>query len=230
MKNLVLKVACSILVFCFLPFARAVLPGADNPLPNFDKRNSTPQPLVVATPAARENARALLLSKLPEVKIATDKLLESPRWISSPRGFLTGPQGEGGAVSKAYLEAVPASDPHRIIKAFLNEHSALFGHDASALASANVTRDYVTKHNGLHTLVWEQTQDGIPVFEALFVGHLTRKGELVSLADHFVSNPAAAAAAGHSNPAALIAQPSVSVARAVANAALNIGATVDPGS
>src|SRR5207248_3420041 len=142
--------------------------------------------------------------RVPELKITSDKVLGTPRLISARRGFLTGAQGQGGAVTEPFLQAFPAADPHRVIKAFLNEHSALFGHDASALASANVSRDYVTKHNGLHTVVWEQTQDGIPVFEALLVGHTTRNGELVSLADHFVADPAKAAILGMPNHAALL--------------------------
>jgi hypothetical protein len=113
-----------------------------------------------------------------------------------------------------------------VIKAFLNEHSALFGHDASALSSANLARDYVTTHNGLQTTVWEQTQDGIPVFEGLLIGHVTKNGELVSLADHFVSDPVRAANNGNPSREALVSRPTIPASGAVARAAADIGSTV----
>ncbi len=84
-----------------------------------------------------------------------DPLLDSPKFIRSRDGFLTGPNGQGHAVSASALQAVPANDSHRPIKAFLDEHSALFGHGAEALDTARVKRDYVDAHNGLRTVVWD---------------------------------------------------------------------------
>src|SRR6476660_8498048 len=188
-----------LLSLCCLYQAWAILPTANESLPNYDKRKQAARALVTAPNYAKANARAVLQARVPDIKFSSDNVLGTPRLISAQRGFLTGPQGHGGAVSEPFLEAVSAGDPHRVIKAFLNEHAAVFGHDAAILASANVARDYVTKHNGLRTVVWEQTQEGISVYDGLLVGHVTRNGELVSLADHFVSNPVVAATTGTPN-------------------------------
>src|SRR6516225_7985144 len=152
----------ALLLLCCLYQAWAVLPASNEPLPNYDKRKLAPHALAAAANSPKANARALLQSRVPDIKFSSDNFLGTPRLISSQRGFLTGAHGIGGAVSEPFLEAVPAGDRHRVVKAFLNEHAALLGHDASALTSANLARDYVTKHNGLQTIVWEQTQDGIP--------------------------------------------------------------------
>ena len=88
---------------------------------------------------------------MPGITITRDRILGTPHMIVGTRGFLTGPGGTGLAVSAASLAAFPAADEQRVIKAFLNEHSQLFGHDAGVLTSARVQRDYITPHNGLHT-------------------------------------------------------------------------------
>jgi Zn-dependent metalloprotease len=121
---------------------------------------------------------------------------------------------------------VDANDPHRVIKAFLNEHSALFGHDSSILVSAKVERDYVTEYNGLHTTIWQQTLDDIPVFEALLTGHVTRDGELVSISSHLVPVAATAADAGTPGRRSLQASPTISAAKAISISAPNVGVEV----
>lgn len=218
---------CVLLGLACVSQALAVLPASTEPLHNFDKRKLAPVPALAAPDAAKANASAALQSRVPGVKISTDKVLGTPRMVSAREGFLTGSHGLGGAVSEPFLQAVPANDPHRVIKAFLNEHAALFGHDATALSSARLSRDYVTRHNGLQTVVWEQTQDDIPVFEGLLVGHVTRNGELVNLADHFVADPAKAANSGTPNRATLLASPTITAAGAIARAGADIGSSVD---
>lgn len=226
MKTAFFKAGSIALAFSCLSQTWAVLPPANQPLPNFDKRKQVARPAVTVADPAKANARAVLQSRVPGLKLSTDGVLGTPRLLTARRGFLTGPDGQGGAISQPFLSGVNATDPHRVIKAFLNEHSALFGHDASALASATLSRDYVTAHNGLQTTVWEQTQDGIPVFEGLLIGQVTKNGELVSLADHFVSDPLRAANNGTPGRVALVKSPMLSAAAATAKAAADIGTTV----
>ncbi len=109
-----------------------------------------------------------------------DELLDSPKWISSTHGFLTGPEGRGGGITPKTLAEFSADDPDHVTKAFLREHSALFGHGPEVLDAARVKREFVTAHNGLRTVVWEQQVDGIPIFEVFFllISHTTRNGEL----------------------------------------------------
>jgi len=146
------------------------------------------------------------------------------RW----QGFLTGRGGAGRTVPAAALAAVSAGDPHRVVKAFLNEYRALFGHDSTALNFATVKRDYVTAHNGLRTTVWAQQLDGIPVFEAVLLAHVTRRGELVNIESHLLADPAEAADAAGTNHSVLESAPPVLAARAIANAAQTLGVTIDP--
>ena len=70
-----------------------------------------------------------------------------PGDIHSIDSFLTGPNGSGLSVSPAYADAYPQSDPHRAVKAFLDEHKSLFGFDASILKESSIERDYVNDEN-----------------------------------------------------------------------------------
>jgi uncharacterized repeat protein (TIGR01451 family) len=183
------------------------------PLPNFDKRHDR-HPARPEPPPPRAAAAALLQERVPGIKIATDSLFESPQFIASPNGFLTGPRGRGKAVQNAPAEA--DNHPHAPLRAFLNEHWALFGFGPQTLDAATLKRDYVTSHNGLRTVVWEQHLDGIPVFDSAFLAHITRDGELVNISSRFLADPAAAAR-GRGAP------PRVSAANAVLAAAGNLG-------
>ncbi len=159
---------------------------------------------------------------LPGARVDFDEAIGSPKWISSTHGFLTGANGSNGGISAGTLAQFSTNDPYRITKAFLSEHSALFGHGPEALASARVKREFVAANNGLHTVVWEQQVAGIPVFEALLISHLTRKGELVNVASHFLPAPEQAANTPGSNPA-------LTAFQAITDAAQNIGETVASG-
>src|SRR4051812_16077712 len=101
-------------------------------LPNIDRRLDGPP--VAETPLAANRARAAqaLQARLRDLRIDRDPVTKSPKWIASTRGFLTGPDGEGGAVPAATAAAFAKGDPQRAVKAFLNEHREIFGHDATA--------------------------------------------------------------------------------------------------
>ena len=173
---------------------------------------------------------AQLQAQERDLKVEFDEIIGSPRLISSVHGFLTGPEGKTGAIAPAALQAFPVDDPHRSIKAFLRQHSRLFGHGPEALTEARLQSDYVTPHNGLRTVIWEQQQDGIAIFDGLLIGHLTKRGELVNLSSRFVPQPLEAANKGAINRAQLIAKPVIPAQEAIVRAAENIGARVDPNS
>src|SRR5688572_22533895 len=161
------------------------------PLPDFDQRRDR-RPDHPVLPPRKAAAAALLHERVPGLKIVTDKLFESPQFVASPNGFLTGPRGRGKSVPDA--PAAAGNDhPHGPLRAFLNEHSALFGFGPEALDAAALKRDYVTTHNGVRTVVWEQHLDDIPVLDSVFLAHITRDGELVNVSSRFLADPAAAA-------------------------------------
>jgi uncharacterized repeat protein (TIGR01451 family) len=167
-----------------------------------------------------------LRQRVPGVAIEFDPRSASPKGIASMSGFLTGPQGEDGAVSRATVAGIAAGDPYRPIKGFLLAHRALFGYGPEALdsAQARVARDYVTAHNGLRTIVWEQQVDGIRIYDAAFIANLTSRAELVNISSQFVPTPELAAAGqGNPNRTAWLKQPPLSARQAIVVAAESVG-------
>ncbi len=192
-------------------------------LPNFDQRLTAPVP-----PTGSNTAVARLRTEIPDAQVHFDAIVGSPRWVTSPSGFLTGPGGTGAAISPATLSQFATGDSNRIVRAFLQQHRELFGHGPEALDTATIKREVVNAGNGLRTTVLEQQLDGISVFEALLIAHVTARGELVSLSSHFVPSPAPAADANTSNRPLLESAPPISSLQALLNAAQNIGENISP--
>jgi hypothetical protein len=192
-------------------------------LSNFDRRLEA-RPSRPTLEADRSAALEALQASYPGLRVVLHPVTASPAWIHNADGFLTGPDSED-EVTHPRLAGASVSrptDPHRRIKEFLNDNPVLFGHGSEILAGARVTREYVTEHNGLRTVVWEQDLDGIPVFEGTLCGHITKNGELASLSSQFVPAAARAADAGVPNRSAVASVPPVSARQAVAVAAGNI--------
>jgi hypothetical protein len=222
-KDAIVLLAAALLTH-LLPAEAALKPVGDR-LPNVDRRPG----LAPAAPRSQEEqtaAVARLRSAVPGARVDFDDLVGSPKSIASPRSFLGYPDGQRGAVSAAALAAVPVKDTNRVITAFLQEHRDLFGHGAEVLLAARVKRDFITPHNGLRTVVWEQQVDDIPLFDSVLVAHTTRQGELVSITSHFLPDPATAADVGTPNRRVLLAAPIITARQAVAAAAGNLGETV----
>ena len=187
------------------------------PLPDFDKRRD--QAGKAEIPPAKFAAGAVLQARVPGVKISHDGLFGSPGFVASTHAFLTGPQGRGKAVQN--LAAVNNGEPHGPLRAFLTEHSALFGFGTEAIDAARVKRDYITAHNGVRSVVWEQHLNGIPVFESVFLAHTTANGELVNVSSRFLGNPAAATRGR-------AARPRITALDAVIAAADSLGEVLQP--
>ncbi len=192
---------------------------------NFDQRSHQFSKSYKAAGIGHAAAIAQLRIWAPDARVDFDEMLDSPAWIASARGFLAGTNGVNHGISPAVLAGFSADDPHLLTKAFVRQHAALFGHDADVLSAARIKREFVTAHNGLRTVVWEQQVDGIPVFEGLFISHTTRNGELVNVSSHFLANPekAAESEALSQGQTAARSEPGLNVRAAVAVAAGNIG-------
>ena len=128
------------------------------PLPDFDKR-ALALPQGKPQNPIQQAGLDRLAESLPGLRVAFEWKLGTPRFIHCPNGFLSGPDGQGRAISPLAAAAFPAQDPHRPVKAFLNEHAGLFGHGAEILQSARITREFITPHNGMRTVIWEQVLD-----------------------------------------------------------------------
>ena len=168
-------------------------------LNDFDSRRTIPLDAGHAGSVLGTNATALKLAvarfkeQWPQIQLDYDPVLLSPKSILPRIGYLTGPGGAGITVSEATAQMFDPSDPDRPVKAFLQQYQTLFGFGHEVLDDANVQRDYVSAGNGARTVVWQQQVAGVPVFNALLIGHLTQAGELACLSSEFIPSPVQAA-------------------------------------
>ncbi len=194
--------------------------------PNVDLRK--PQPAADQLRGERAKAAAHLRGQLPAAAIDLDPVTGAPKFIRASDGFLTGPNGEGRAVTSASARAHATNDPHRAIKGFLTEHRALFGHGPEVLDGSRVLRDYADTHNGLRTVSWQQQLDGLDIHDSVLIGHVTRRGELVNLSSQFLPNPAKASGFTRAQRAAFLAHPGVTAEQALAAAVNSLSAALSP--
>lgn len=209
----------SITTWANITASYALMPPQNPLLENYDLRLQNKP----AGQALAPEQTSVLKARVEELNISFHNIFGTPDYISSRAGFLTGPQGKGVSVTAAFANAIPDDDKYKPLKAFLNEHSGLFGYDSSILNSAIVNRDYVTEHNGLRTVVYQQQLNGISIFESILKTHITKNGELVNVYTSFLPNPSDAAAAGAKNYKALLNNPGISPAQAVVISALDVG-------
>jgi hypothetical protein len=213
-----------------------VVPPGQAPLPNLDKRKTAAQAFTLTggqfrrSTVSESQVQAVysLENRLPGLQVDHDPILASPALVTRSRGFLTGVGGAGGGVSAESLISAGGTESHRGVKAFLNENAALFGHDASVLSTAVIRRDTTSPGSGLHTVVWQQEFQGVPVHEAMLASHATAKGELARISSHFLPDVAMAAQKGSPAWSTLLSAPALSAQQAVAKAGANLGADFDP--
>jgi hypothetical protein len=127
MKRRFLAIAYSAYLISAHHSIAAYTPLKADALENFDKRAvQRRNPLE----AANEQGAALaqLQAQPGEIKVEFDEIIGSPRLISLGSWLSHRTGRETGAIAPAALQAFPANDPHRPIKAFLRQHSRLFGH------------------------------------------------------------------------------------------------------
>ena len=175
-------------------------------LAQFDLRRTVPlgtlhaQSVLGTNAAILRQAAARFLERWPQIQLDFDPILLSPHSIMPRVGYLTGPGGSGVTVSAATAQMFDPADPGRPVKAFLQEHRDLFGFGPGEITNATVQRDYAAPITSTRTIVWQQQVGGVPVFNALFTGHMTASGELAAVACDFIPTPAQA-----TDPAALTA-------------------------
>lgn len=179
----------------------------------------------VTLDARREDALSRLVQRIPAVRVDFDDMVASPKFVFNSEGFLSGPDDEEG-ISRPDIKEIGGlarapADPHRPVKRFLDENADLFGYDSRILADARITRDYLTEHTGMRTVVWMQEWVGIPVFEAVLYGNIARNGELVSLSSQMVPEPVDAAS--EADLFLLVQKAFLPAEEAVAAAARSIG-------
>src|SRR5664279_5758595 len=208
--------------FSLANMALAVLPPANSPLPDYDKRVGTASGREVVSPTQQLAVERLRLRE-PHIQVEFDPITSGPKSITARDAFLSGSRGLGGAIPAEAASKFAVGDPHRATKAFLQEYRDLFGHGPEVLDEARVKQHFVTPHNGLRTVVWQQELEGIPVFEAVLISHTSRRGALVNLSSRFLPDATNALIRAGQNRADLGVSLKVSARQGLAIAAGEIG-------
>lgn len=181
-----------------------ILDRAKKRLEEIDKREAQ----ATAPSTSRVKDLAALRREIPGVQVDFDAITGAPSHIMAAGRFLT--QAKPGA-----------KDPDDAVRDFVSKYEALFGHGKTALdaGQSRVTREDVTAHNGMRTVVWQQEVAGVPVFQTILKANLTKNGDLVTLGSHFMGDPIQAAG----EQVKLVAQPPLDAGDAMAHVATNLG-------
>ena len=169
----------------FLLLSLASLVFADPSLPTVDRR-SPPHSITTPLAGERAEAEARLRSRVPGARVDYDLLRGGASYVRALGGTLSGPGGRGRGISLQSVDALPSDEPYKPVKAFLDEHPGLFGHGSDLLAGRAPVRASLLSDGLGQSVAWDQRVDGIPVLEAILIGHLTRGEELLSIASSFV--------------------------------------------
>ena len=173
------------------------------PLPEIDvRRNSVP---TSTPPQNRAEAFAELKRQKPMLQAQFDEISGAPSYLQETGKFLTGKN--------------PGKAAKEVVKDYVSQFPGLFGHDGAALDKARVTREDVTAHNGMTTLVWQQQHAGIPLYNTIFKANVSQAGEVITVSDHFMPDTTVAAATEDG-----VAD--LSAAQAVSKAAAGLGDVV----
>jgi outer membrane protein assembly factor BamB len=187
-------------------------------LPDMDKRTE----ITTAIPLTRQRQQAaeLLQTRIPSVAIDYDPITGAPNWIWSNQRFLNSSDAADEVLRPRTFSTASSApnDPYHTIKNFLDANEALFEHGSEVLSNALLIQDYITPHNGMRTVVWQQQLDGIALFGGFLKGHITIRGELVNISSRFLPNIGSAVALDPTSRSRLELSPPITAQQAVANA------------
>lgn len=170
---------------------------------NFDARLSLPQAIArVTVPSSTDEALAKLQLMLPALAATRDEQRGTTRALSNVAGYLTAPDGR---------------DPLDIALAFVQSSVDVLGLEPADLAEFVVTDVVPNRTTGSTHVYVRQMLGGLPVYNALLQVNINRDGRIASVSNQFVRGLASAVG---------VAQPEISAARAVANAAAHLGQAV----
>jgi hypothetical protein len=127
---------------------------------------------------------------MPGVRVDFDPHFGTVANVRSTEAFLTPALTAGGPPLLA--AAAAATEPERVVRAFLEKRRALFGHGGNALDGMPIKQQFTGRNNGLRTVVWQQERGAIPVYQATLIAHVTARGELVSLSSGLLPDAVAA--------------------------------------
>ncbi len=187
---------------------------SDSGLPFFDIRTDAEGlPTAAVTEAilkaeGRAAKRALALRLLEsrvaggEVTADEDQFFGTPGFVRSTRSFLTGPAKEG---------------PRDAVRAFVGDYRGLMEVSGDEVARARVAREYVTAHNGVTHLTFQQQIAGVDLFGCQLKANVAANGALVNISSTMLNRPEG----DFATPAVVISD-----LEAIYAAAANVGVTL----
>jgi extracellular elastinolytic metalloproteinase len=101
----------------------------------------------------------------PQGIVSIDSTTGTPKQVAKLNGFLTGPSGK---------------PPARIVFDYIRAHPEIFRLSETDLRTLRLRKDYKDVL-GSHHLSWEQVINNVPLFGNGIIGHVTKRGELISI-------------------------------------------------
>lgn len=189
-------------------------------MPDTDGRE--PHTLPEELRSTRDKAAAALATKIQGLQVDYDEVTGGPKHIMATGRFLT--EAAGPLDDNTGLDRLK-----EIVSSYVDANRNLFGHDSSVIREgrSRISRNDVSAHNGLHTIVWQQELDGIPFFQTHLRANVTRNGEVVTMGGNFLGDPEGATGLTPSERSELIAHPPLPAERAIALAAADIDTDVE---
>ncbi|RKY19602.1 MAG: hypothetical protein DRQ55_10220 [Planctomycetota bacterium] len=129
-----------------------------------------------ASMAAREAELSSLREQVLELRMDEDELFGTPHFLRSTRQLLTGP-------------AHGAATPSEVVSNFVDAHPALFEVPGSEVLVGRRARDFVTRHNGVQHLTFQQQVGGLDIWGAELKANVTARGELINISSTLLSRP-----------------------------------------
>ncbi len=96
--------------------------------------------------------------------------------------------------------SAPAGDAHAAVAAFLARHASAFG-DAQMLADAAIEREWTNPRVAVHTIIWQQALDGIPVQDGRLTAHLRPDNAILAMVKAMVPEPRLRSSRAHASGA-----------------------------
>lgn len=120
-------------------------------------------------PSTNASEAALLIRRARDVRVERDPELGTPVFVRSTSRFLTPSCG-----------GLPQEE---VAKRFISANARFLGVSLVDLTPPNacVSRSFLTRHNGMYTVTYQQTHDGLPLEGATLTLHLTRLGEVINV-------------------------------------------------
>ncbi len=202
------------------PGDRSVLMDVPEAHPNFDIRtfkgdprfaNDTASAAYLARTQASSGVRAALAADRFAGQAALQRAFAGIVFEDNPA--LGTMEIVSAAQGKGFLTP-PSGDRVGSLRAFLTAHAAAYGVSAAQVAELAVSADYMNPAGNMGYAEFEQRFHGIPVFQGLFRGGFTAKGELARTTGVLATGI---------DGAALPTTPSVNAAQAISLAAATVG-------